>query len=180
VISNPEFTPFSQDMLIGRTKNAAKGIFSFDLESGGLSFAKIISTHLQHSEEPAFPTEDERLARSRQMEILSAKALSVKDSCVIVTGDLNLCDEEYHASSWSPLFEKGAIYTDKTWDGDAFCAILTGKRISSALNLDHTMALKGSVLSLQTELVETGYNAELFKEKALSDHKGLLSTVTLH
>ncbi len=80
--------------------------------------------------------------------------------------------EEYHASSWNAHFEKGNLFSD--------CALLTGKRISGELNLDHTMALKGSVRSLETDLIETGYIAEDFKEEALSDHKGLLSRITLH
>jgi hypothetical protein len=57
-IKNPNFLPFPKEMLIGRTKNAEKGVFSFDLP-----FATIFSTHLQHSEECAYPTDEEVLAR---------------------------------------------------------------------------------------------------------------------
>lgn len=178
-LTNPEFTPFPQEMLIGRTKHASKGIFSFDLESQGSAFARVVATHLQHSEEPAYPTPDEIAARASQMEMLIKQTEAVKDRCLLALGDLNLDDAELQASTWSSLFEKKDLYSDKTWGGDAFCARLTGKRVSEPLNLDHTMCLKGSVQSMSTELIETGYDAEFFSADALSDHRGLLTKIVL-
>src|SRR5207302_2011714 len=37
-IKNPEFTPFSVDTLVGRTKAISKGVFTFDLHSQGANF----------------------------------------------------------------------------------------------------------------------------------------------
>lgn len=175
-IKNPEFSLFPQDTLVGRTKNAAKGVFAFDLESQGNEFARIYTTHLQHSEEPEFPTEEEVEARKRQMEIIVDKVDAVRDRCIVVTGDLNLDDAEYRASSWHQKFQKGDDFVGKTWGGDAFCAQMVGKRISAPLNLDHTMVMNGGI---RTSLVQTGYDAVHFKEEALSDHSGLLSQITL-
>lgn len=175
-IKNPEFSLFPQDTLVGRTKNAAKGVFAFDLESQGEEFARIYSTHLQHSEEPEFPTIEEIQARKRQMEIIVNKVDAVRERCVVITGDLNLDDGEYRASFWHQRFQKGDDFIGKTWGGDAFCASLVGKRISAPLNLDHTMVLNGII---RTSLVETGYEATHFKQEALSDHTGLFSRITV-
>ena len=178
-IKNPEFSPFPQDSLIGRTKNVAKGVFAFDLESEDKNFARIYATHLQHSEEPQFPTEEEVEARKWQMQIIVDKMNSVRDRCIVVTGDLNLDDDEYQASSWNKHFQKGNVFSasDKTWDGDEFCARMVGKRISGSLNLDHTMVVKGTARAISTSLVSTGYNPAIFKAGALSDHGGLLSRI---
>lgn len=181
-IHNPAFSPFPQDSLVGRTKNAAKGVFSFDLQGRrGENFARIYATHLQHSEEPAFPTAEEVEARRKQMQIIVDKIDVVRDRCIVVTGDLNLDDEEYRDSSWQDRFQKGDPFGDglKTWGGDEFCARLVGKRVSGPLNLDHTMVLNGTAHSIETSLVETGYDPAVFKEGVLSDHDGLFSTITV-
>jgi len=180
-VKNPEFTLFPIDTLVGRTKNAAKGVFAFDLASEGKSFARIFSTHLQHSEEPEFPTADELAGRKSQMEIIMSKVNQVEDLCVVVTGDLNLDDGEYLASEWSHRFEKGDEFEGKTWGGDGFCAKLidSSKRISNPLNLDHTMVLKGTAQNIRTTVVETGFDGAQFNKDALSDHKGLYSEITL-
>lgn len=179
-IQNPEFTPFPENSLVGRTKYASKGIFSFDLESNQRPFARIIATHLQHSEEPQFPNCQEILGRKTQMQMVVDKANSVKDRCVVVTGDLNLDDDEYDRSFFKRHFDKGIlIFPTKTWGGDKFCANLTKKKVSGPLNLDHTMILKNSAGSLKTTLVETNFDARLFKKGALSDHQGLFSKIRL-
>ena len=180
-IKNPEFTPFPIDTLVGRTKHAAKGVFSFDLNCRGKNFAKVYTTHLQHSEEPQFPTPDEVEGRKRQMQIIVDKVNAVRDRCVVVTGDLNLDDEEFKASSWHSLFQKGDHFgsTEKTWGGDQFCARMLGKRISGALNLDHTMVAKGTAHAISTRLVNTGFDPINFREGALSDHAGVLSQIII-
>lgn len=178
-VKNPEFSPFPQDTLVGRTKYAEKGVFAFDLESSGEIFARIFATHLQHSEEPQFPIFDEVVARSKQMELIAQKVEKVKGPCIVVTGDLNLDDEEYELSSWQERFQK-ATFEGKTWRGDAFCANMVGKKVSGPLNLDYTMFVKGTAAAISTSLVETGYDAAIFKEEALSDHEGLLSVITLN
>lgn len=178
-IQNPEFTQFPQDALVGRAKNAAKGVFGFDLESSRRQFARIYSTHLQHSEQPEFPTDEEIEARKRQMQIIIDKVNTVRDRSVIVTGDLNLDDKEYNASLWHARFQKGDDFEEKTWGGDEFCASLVDKPVSGPLNLDHTMILNGTARSIHTQLLQTGYNSAVFNEKALSDHCGLLSIIQI-
>jgi hypothetical protein len=179
-IKNPEFTLFPEDTLVGRTKNAAKGVFAFDLESLGENFARIHSTHLQHSEQPEFPTAEEVEGRRRQMEIIAEKVNGVSNRCVVVTGDLNLDDKEYNQSSWHHGFQKGDPFEGKTWNGDAFCAQLVGKPISGPLNLDHTMIANGSARAIHTTLVRTGYDGVNYKEEALSDHEGLFSLIAVY
>lgn len=180
-ITKPEFLQFPLELLVGRTKNAAKGVFSFCLQSGGRDFAQIHTTHLQHSEQPAFPTEEEIAARKGQMQMIVDKVDSMRQTrlCTVVTGDLNLDDEEYRKSSWHNWFQKGDEFQEKTWGGDSFCANLTGKPISHELNLDHTMLVEGSARSIRTTLVKTGYDSNVFKKEALSDHEGLFSRIVL-
>lgn len=180
-IDNPEFTPFPLDSLVGRTKHAAKGLFAFDLQNRGKSFARIHATHLQHSEESQFPTDEELDARRKQMEIIVKKIERVRDKCAVLTGDLNLGDEEYTASSWSSLFQKGDLYhdPDKTWGGEEFYNRIAGKRISAPMNLDHTMVVKGTARGIETSLVKTGYDPTKYRKEALSDHAGLFSKITV-
>ncbi|MES2121416.1 MAG: endonuclease/exonuclease/phosphatase family protein [Chlamydiota bacterium] len=180
-IENPEFTPFPDEALVGRAKYSAKGVFSFDLLSEGNAFAKVFATHLQHSEEPEFPTSEEIEARRHQMNVITDKFQEREGKGIIVTGDLNLDDAEFQSSEWQHLFLKGDRFdaNSKTWGGDAFCAEMMGKRGSKGLNLDHTMVLKKSVKEIHTYFVETGFDAEVFNPDALSDHAGLYSEITL-
>jgi endonuclease/exonuclease/phosphatase family metal-dependent hydrolase len=178
-IRKPEFTPFPVETLVGRTKSAAKGVFAFDLHSDGEGFARVYATHLQHSEECMYPTREEEGGRAAQMQIVVDGVRAGSDTCTVVTGDLNLDDDEYRASPWRHLFQKGDRYQDpsRTWGGDAFCANLVGKRVSGPLNLDHTMLVAGTGRGIETSLVDPGYNAWRFTAGALSDHGALLSRI---
>ena len=178
-VRTPECTLFPVETLVGRTKSAAKGLFAFDLESDGAVFARVIATHLQHSEECMYPTREEQAARAAQMQIIMERIADRPALCTVVAGDLNLDDEEYRASPWRPHFHKGDRYHDprRTWGGDAFCARLVGKRVSGALNLDHIMLVAGSGRGIETFLVDPGYDAERFRPGALSDHGALLSRI---
>ncbi|HNA61831.1 MAG TPA: hypothetical protein PKW79_02005 [Rhabdochlamydiaceae bacterium] len=166
-IDNPEFVPFPKEMLVGRTKNAEKGIFSFDVTG-----TRVFSTHLQHSEECNYSTSEEIEARKSEMELIMDKIRLVAGP-VILTGDLNMDDGEL--ANWSSQFKRGE-YCEKTWGGDQFYATLVGnKRISPPMNLDHTM-VQG--VEITTAVVTTGYDAAIFNRLALSDHAGLMSYVT--
>lgn len=177
-IKNPQFTLFPQDSLVGRTKFASKGVFQVDLESRGAIFSSVFATHMQHSEEPEFPSAEEVAARKKQMQIIVDKVNRLRDRCVVVAGDWNLDDKEYAAASWRPLFQKGGPgIAEKTWGGDEFCAKLSGRRPSGPLNLDYTVLLRGTARSIMTSLVETGFDHTVFKREALSDHAGQFSQV---
>ncbi|MCH9614087.1 MAG: hypothetical protein SP1CHLAM54_10970 [Chlamydiia bacterium] len=180
-IEDLTFTPFPEETLVGRTKNCTKGVLEFDLTSNGDAFSRVYSTHLQHAELPEFSTDEEVRARAAQMDIIISRVNGVRDRCIIVTGDLNLDDAEYASSNWAHRFEK-APEDDRprrTWGGDQFCAELMEKRVSGPLNLDHTMALRGTVARLETTLLATGYDQTVYTPNALSDHEGLFTRVTL-
>lgn len=172
-----DFTPFSQEILVGRTKMAAKGVFSLDFFDEKGPFARGIFTHLQHSELPEFPEEEEVIARQRQMSVVLEKAQEEYSGAVFVTGDLNLDDEEYERASWNQAFEKDPSLKEKSWGGDGFCARLVGKPVSGPLNLDHTILLRGTARKIETTLVETGFQGDVYSSEALSDHKGLFSQI---
>lgn len=174
-IKNPEFIPFPKQMLVGRTKISEKGVFSFDLHIKGKQ-VKVYATHLQHSEQPQHPTQEEIEARRAEMELI-IKKIDRDSSNVIVMGDLNLSNTEYAHSSWKEAFQD-VIFDEngsKTWGGDKFCAKMVGKKGSGPLNLDYTLITKESEIKAKTLLVETGYDDTTFTIRALSDHRGLLS-----
>lgn len=175
-IQNPSFTPFPKEMLMGRTKNSEKGVFSFELGN----FATIFTTHLQHSEEPAFPTQEAMESRRQEMALIIEKVNRVKNRAIIVTGDLNMEEAEFKNAPWASDFNKGEMVDqDPSWGGDEFCAKLVKKKVSGPLNLDHTLMKKGSAQAINTCLIKTSFDGKRFKEEALSDHAGLLSRITL-
>lgn len=180
-LSSPEFLSFSKETLVGRTKYAEKGVFSFDVRSEGKELVRVFATHLQHSEEPEFPTKEEKIARAEQMAQVISAMEKVEDKTVLLTGDLNLNDQEYEESAWNVFFDKGKRDKNsiKTWGGDAFCAQLMHKRISSPLNLDYTMLFKNRGDRLKTSVIDVGFDSSVFQESALSDHAGLLSVLIL-
>ncbi|NGX56829.1 MAG: hypothetical protein K1060chlam5_01075 [Candidatus Anoxychlamydiales bacterium] len=180
-INNPNFIPFSKKILVGRTKNAKKGIFSFTLSSDKNDFANIFTTHLQHSEECEYPTDEEIEKRKMQMQLLTQKTQELRDRCTVVCGDLNLDDDEYYKSNWNKHFDKGSIFSSgkKSWLGDEFCAKMVKKRVSKPLNLDHTMILKTSAQNLVTTYIDTKYDPKNISTDALSDHMGLFSEITI-
>lgn len=185
-IANPEFTVFPKDIFSNRAKYSEKGVFSFELQSEEKTFAKVFSTHPQHSEEPAHTPKEDILAREKQMRLVVEKIKQEKkDKCIILTGDLNIDDDELENSSWwkEGIFEKGIKFpdTEKTWGGDEFCASLLdpNKKISGPLNLDHTMVVKNTAKLIETTLLHTGYNPKVYTKEALSDHAGLFSLITV-
>lgn len=188
-IEEAEFLPFPKEDLVDRAQNSSKGVFSFTVKGEDQSLARIYATHLQHSEEPEFPDEKEKGARENEMNMILSEikehSTEYPDIPHILTGDLNLDDEELQKSFWKSNFveeSKSRNLDEKTWGGDAYCANLVGnKRISGALNLDHTLIYKNqaSDIQLETTLVATGYDPKKYQKEALSDHEGLFSIITL-
>ena len=180
-VSNPEFHSFPPGCVIGRTKFMNKGFFVFQIMDQENPRSTIVVTHPQQSEECAFPTLPEQQAREKSMdtivEYINSKNYQQHD--VILVGDLNLDDAEFDRSNWKHCFDDRQVFTEKTWRGDEFCARLVGKKISPALNYDYMLSLRGTVASMNSVLVETGYNPKVYSSKALSDHEGLFGMVHL-
>jgi exonuclease III len=175
-VEDPQFLPFPKEALDGRAKNCEKGIFSFDIKN----YARIFTTHLQHSEICAEPTPGEVKARHEEMEIMMQLVDKPgRTRGRVVVGDLNLKDEEFDAASWKDRFVKGDTFTEKTWGGDGYCAALMGKKASIPLNLDHNMVVKGTAQGIYTFLIPTGFDGNVLSRDALSDHQGLFSIIAL-
>ncbi|MBI3236513.1 MAG: endonuclease/exonuclease/phosphatase family protein [Chlamydiales bacterium] len=187
-IENPSFIPFTD--ADGRAKMTKKGFFSFDLVSGRRPLATIYSTHLNHSEEPERPTESEKRVRGNQMQTIKDR-IGNPLSPVIVTGDLNMGDEELtEIEDWARDFQHQKMWEPPatTWPGDGFCKRnFPGKRgdgsreePSGAINLDHTLVLRnGSVVSIETSLIDVHFDPDQFLARALSDHNGQMTRITL-
>lgn len=182
-----EFTPFIKgEELTGRAQRSEKGVLSFDIQSQGTPFATVISTHLQHSEIPADPKrkKSDQIARAAQMRKIAQKIeAKMKTQAVIFTGDLNQEESELdaffkkHNIDW--LRRDSSIAGKPTWDGDKWCADLMGKTASGPLVLDYTW-IAGKATSISTQILETGYVGTEFIAAATSDHKPLLSTITIN
>jgi exonuclease III len=176
-INNIEFIRFPKEHLVGRTKNAAKGVFGFTISMNNKDIS-IFLTHLQHSEECEFPTKEEVFAREGQMKVIldQIRKYYHTDS-IVLTGDLNMDEQELQKSSWFNQFDRGIFPKEKTWLGDEFCAKLVGKKASSARTYDYTMTRKDSNLCIVSSYVKTGYDSKEFKKEALSDHLGIRTVI---
>lgn len=174
-ISDLQFVRFPKTMLVGRTKYAAKGLFSFEIRMKNSPLV-IVCSHLQHSEEPAFPTNEEIFARKEQASFMVSYINRVYPSKkVLVNGDLNMDEGEYVHSAFGQEFPLGKGAGKKSWGGDEFCARLVGKRSSQGMNLDYVVGKNVSIEEI--EFIETGYEASLFKRSALSDHRGIMAVL---
>lgn len=178
-MTNPEFTPFPQEAKDGRAKYCNKGVFSFNIERQNERIARIYSSHFQHSENSDEPTQEEKEARKKEMDLILKGCED--ETTIIVTGDLNLNDEEFKGSEWGEKFNRGEITGEgSTWGGNQFWAKIAGLPVSHPTTLDHTMIFRNDYEQpISTSFVETGFDGAVFNWKALSDHKGLLSKIAL-
>lgn len=184
-----EFVPFIKGTeLTGWAQYSEKGILSFDIrnqkEQEQAPIATIILTHLQHSEIPEQPEEDDVRARTAQMKKIAEKIQAkMQDKAVIFTGDLNQVEEEINRFlteyQISYLTRDLSIGKQTTWDGDQWCSDLTGKQSSGPLVLDYTFIAGKAASNISTKIIETGYSGKEFRSEATSDHKLLFSTITL-
>jgi hypothetical protein len=181
------FVPFVKGTeLTGRAQYSEKGVLSFDIVSRGSKapIATIISTHLQHSEIPAKPENDEQRARAVQMDKIAnqIKATIERNHAVIFTGDLNQEEHELHAfldqRQMHGVRRDPAVQGMPTWGGDKWCADLMRKPSSGPLTLDYTL-IAGRATAISTRIIGTGYSGLSFRPEATSDHDLLFSTITV-
>ncbi|MFI5334889.1 MAG: hypothetical protein ACHQT8_07005 [Chlamydiales bacterium] len=186
-ICDPEFTQFTSDMKVERTRFVALGVFGFTLMSDQTPFMRVFVTHLQPSQETSFPTSSEKACREKEMRLIGNKIDQVKGMPVIFAGDMNM-DRLVFNTTYGKRFEQGVLLwheidhakkTLKTWGGDALSAMVSGHRISMEHDLDFIAAVKGSVKQLRTALAPTDFKASQLTT-ASSDHAGLVSTIKLH
>jgi hypothetical protein len=180
-----EFVPFAKGSEVtGRAQFAEKGVLQFAIESQGEKKAAIFLTHLQHSEIPAQPEEYEKEARAAEMRRIIGKIREKVElgAGVIFTGDFNLEEKELqtfldqYQVDW--LRRDPSVQGAPTWGGDAWCAKLMGKPSSGELVLDYTL-VAGNVASLSTKIIDTGYLDSEFRVEATSDHRALVSAITI-
>lgn len=194
VKSSIKFVRFEKGTeLTGRAQFSEKGFLSFAIKNPNEehSFATIVSTHLQHSEIPAQPKVadahhkdsdvDSRAAQMKKIALHIEQKLKDGHS-LIFTGDLNQEEQELNAFlvreniTW--LRRDSSIQGQPTWDGDQWCAELTGKEASGPLVLDYTF-IAGKATNIATKIIKTGYCGKEFRPEATSDHELLFSTITL-
>lgn len=178
-VQNPAFAVFSQSH--GWASYSRKGVFSFDInETPNRPLARIHVTHLQHSDNPATPDLGEILSREHQLNELRAIASRVNAELPqIITGDLNMDEEELKYHPLLKEFSRGSVEGDeKTWGGDAWSAThIYGKNPTPPMNLDYTL---GKNVELTTRIAfDIFFENGKFNEKALSDHRPLLSYIKI-
>ena len=178
-IVNFKFTPFPEEYLVGRTKNSTKGFAEIWLENG----THIIATHLQHSEECGYPTSEEILARKNQMAMIDAKFKVSKAPLKVLTGDLNMSEQEWNQNYAHNYKRDANVLGKSTWDGDDWYATMVGgKKTSGPQVYDYTAIWTGgekNSSTVDTTIIETGFDPTKITADALSDHKGLSSTLSL-
>ncbi len=183
-VGEASFTLFPKTSLAGRSKSASKGVFEMILGRQTAPFAKILATHLGHSEKPQFPEDREVESRKKCLAEVISKTEKAHQGCaILITGDLNLDRKElesHHATKLNGFTEGTCPLELPSWLGDDWCAQLTGKAPSAALTLDYTFAKKESVRSIDTDYLETQFDPKQFTGKAISDHWGLFTRVNLH
>ena len=178
-----EFTRFPEDMILDDSKYCSKGVFSFSIaaeNSNDSPFAVIHATHLQHSEETSFPQADEIAARAMQMQLVARKVETNTAIASLLIGDFNFDQEEISTSEWTRNFDQDqSIENIPTWGGDRFSSERLGRQISSPTKLDYSFLRKDTAASIQTKLIETGYDGNSLNKDALTDHLGLVTTIEL-
>jgi endonuclease/exonuclease/phosphatase family metal-dependent hydrolase len=175
------FEAYPKSWLDARTKNAEKGILRFSLPLPAKTLT-VLTSHLQHSEKPEFPTPAERQCRARQIARIGqlAEEQAQRGRAVVLTGDLNLEPAELRGLPEGRQLRAGEMLSQEpTWGGDQWCARIEGKQGSSARTLDYTLAWRDTVRHLRTQLTHTGFCGTEFRPQALSDHRGLLSEIAV-
>ncbi len=206
-IRDLSFTPFDKNLLVDNTQYSEKGFLTIKLQDEKGPIFTVISTHLQHSDEPQYPTQEEIIAREKELEVIFQRAFYDENENILITGDLNLEDEELsrsHPTAYKK-FQKTVAYTscldeeNTTWLGDEWYVNYGNKsttiswvpssktrivrKVSQGLNLDHSLVkiLEDNKRSpsIQTYLKSTGYDPRKISRESLSDHMILISNITV-
>jgi hypothetical protein len=206
-IRDISFTGFAKNLLIGTTQYAEKGVLTVKVQDQKGPILTILSSHLQHSNAPSYSTAEEIAARKAEMDIMFQRAFANTNENVLITGDLNLDDEELYTShpEMYNRFQKTVDYTSDldeeryTWLGNEwytnygnrpsiFSPIPSNgtratRKISQGINLDHSMIkiLDNKELSptIRTYLKSTSYDPTKLSRDSLSDHMILMSYITV-
>lgn len=201
-VEDVSFTPFAKDALYGLAKYAEKGFLSVKTKDSKGPIANFITTHLQHSDQAAFPSYEEEMSRKKELECIMEHISPAEDA--ILAGDLNLEDAEFVKTSAHiySQFNKTVSYLpssseeERTWLGDewyvqhgnqSLTLLSLGRKeekrlVSPSLNLDHVLVKKreeASSPSVNTVLKRTGYDPQRISRDSLSDHMILLSQIHL-
>jgi len=200
-VSSVQFDPFPKEMLVGTATYCEKGVLIVDLKDSQGEIATIALTHAQHSDQVQHPTPEEKKARNEELQFIEKKIANKKK--VVLTGDLNMDDNEMLEPQNAPIYNKYAKTKNYslnevdlfTWGGDswyvsfgnrpsAFSIVPAkerqqGRKCSTACNLDHTM-VSAKTMNVTTQLLEdpTPYDASKISRDTLSDHQALLSIIT--
>ena len=182
-LSNPNFVPFSKEILIGSAKFSEKGYFSFTV---GGTF-RVIATHLQHSAVFQKPTVQEKYCRAEQMNLIFEEigdfdldldldskeaSLTLLNRATILTGDFNMPLKEM--ANYTFFNRTSGAVDEITWGGEAVFV----EEPSDSQTLDYTLAIDDSA-TVVTEVIDVGFNRQVYNKDALSDHNILKSTITL-
>jgi len=203
-VSDVRFKTFPKEMLVDNAKQCEKGVLLVDIKDSRGKIATMAVTHAQHSDQVRHGSLEEKRARTEEFKFIM-ETLAEKRS-VVLTGDINMDDEEMKEPgniTFYNRFVKNTTYIDEngkeqfTWGGDKWYVDF-GNRISNysilpassrrseprnfstGCNLDHTMVSK-SEMSVVTKLIEDSvpYDPAKISRNSLSDHRGLLSIITV-
>jgi endonuclease/exonuclease/phosphatase family metal-dependent hydrolase len=181
-ISEAAFQPFTPEEKWGRARNSRKGFFSCKIDLGAGLYVRSLVTHLQHNEIVASSHQEEKSARTRELDAILTTIKTQADSPWIVGGDFNAWPEELNEHhQWLMQFQQDAATQNQaTYLGDAFCAHLVGKIASTeAIKLDYCMGYPNQNLRITTTVLPTEYSSAQFIAAALSDHFALKSDITI-
>ena len=164
-INNPQFHAFSREMLDARGQHSGKGVFKMGLGNGRVS---VYSTHLQHSEVCAEPSDGEKIAKQAEMAMIVDLMKNDSAGTIVLTGDLNTSAQEFREYGWTDDF--GEVDDEPTWGGDMWCSQFAQKQCSPPLKLDYTRIFRGKGTILDKKIIPDEFDGTCYSYKALSDH----------
>lgn len=201
-VSSVQFDPFPKEMLVGNASYCEKGVLLIDLKDSQGEIATIALTHGQHSDQVRHGKTEEKKARTAELQLIQNLVSSKKR--VVLTGDLNMDDEEMLEPQNAPIYNKYSKTKEYsledgspnfTWGGDSWYVGFGNRpstfsfipatdrkeerKVSTGCNLDHTM-VTANTMSITSKLLKdpVPYDPNKISRDTLSDHQGVLSIIT--